>query len=112
MPVRSTIVVAALVLGVSALQAQQPPAASKAGPLPAKVTVPSEYHKLENGLKVVLSRDSSSPTAVVGVYYAIGFRVEPKRCTSRPAVTPASSAMCASVSSPGPRRDMARCAAM
>ena len=43
-----------------------------------KVTVPIEYHKLENGLKVVLSRDSSSPTAVVGVYYNIGFRIEPK----------------------------------
>ena len=43
-----------------------------------KVTVPIEYHKLENGLKVVLSRDTSSPTAVVGVYYNIGFRIEPK----------------------------------
>jgi predicted Zn-dependent peptidase len=45
---------------------------------PAGVTVPIEYHKLENGLKVVLSRDTSSPTAVVGVYYHIGFRIEPK----------------------------------
>ena len=43
-----------------------------------KVTVPIEYHKLDNGLKVVLSRDTSSPTAVVGVYYNIGFRIEPK----------------------------------
>ena len=43
-----------------------------------KVSVPIEYQKLENGLKVVLSRDSSSPTAVVGVYYNIGFRIEPK----------------------------------
>lgn len=34
---------------------------------PAKVTVP-----------VVLSRDTSSPTAVIGVYYNIGFRIEPK----------------------------------
>ena len=42
------------------------------------VTVPIEYQKLDNGLKVVLSRDSSSPTAVVGVYYNIGFRIEPK----------------------------------
>ena len=40
--------------------------------------MPIEYHKLENGLKVVLSRDTSSPTAVVGIYYAIGFRIEPK----------------------------------
>ena len=40
--------------------------------------VPIEYHKLDNGLKVVLSRDTSSPTAVVGLYYNIGFRIEPK----------------------------------
>jgi predicted Zn-dependent peptidase len=46
-------------------------------PAPA-VKVPIEYHKLENGLKVVLSRDTSSPTAVVAVYYNIGFRIEPK----------------------------------
>ena len=45
---------------------------------PQKVTVPIEYHKLDNGLKVVLSRDTSSPTAVVAVYYKIGFRIEPK----------------------------------
>jgi len=43
-----------------------------------KVTVPIEYHKLDNGLKVVLSRDTASPTAVVGLYYNIGFRIEPK----------------------------------
>ena len=50
-------------------------------PAPAakqNVTVPIEYQKLDNGLKVVLSRDGSSPTAVVGVYYNIGFRIEPK----------------------------------
>jgi predicted Zn-dependent peptidase len=45
---------------------------------PQAVTVPVEYHKLSNGLKVVLSRDTSSPTAVVAVYYNIGFRIEPK----------------------------------
>ena len=45
---------------------------------PQAVTVPVEYHKLDNGLKVVLSRDASSPTAVVAVYYNIGFRLEPK----------------------------------
>jgi zinc protease len=42
------------------------------------VTIPVDYHTLENGLKVVLSRDPSSPTAVVAVYYNIGFRIEPK----------------------------------
>ena len=43
-----------------------------------RITIPVEYHKLDNGLKVVLSRDTSSPTAVVGIYYNIGFRIEPK----------------------------------
>ena len=47
-------------------------------PGPGRLTIPVEYHKLPNGLKVVLSRDTSSPTAVVAVYYGIGFRVEPK----------------------------------
>ena len=47
-------------------------------PAPARVTVPVAYHTLANGLKVVLSRDTSSPTAVVAVYYNIGFRIEPK----------------------------------
>jgi zinc protease len=40
--------------------------------------VPVEYHTLPNGLKVVLSPDRTSPTAVVAVYYNIGFRNEPK----------------------------------
>jgi zinc protease len=59
-----------LMLMVSTAGAQQPS--------PSKVSVPIEYHKLGNGLKVVLSRDTSSPTAVVAVYYGIGFRTEPK----------------------------------
>jgi predicted Zn-dependent peptidase len=40
--------------------------------------VPVEYYKLGNGLKVVLSQDHTAPTVVVGVYYNIGFRIEPK----------------------------------
>ena len=40
--------------------------------------VPVEYYKLPNGLRVVLSPDHSAPTVVVGVYYRIGFRVEPR----------------------------------
>jgi zinc protease len=42
------------------------------------LNVPVEYHKLDNGLKVVLSPDRTAPTAVVAVYYGIGFRVEPR----------------------------------
>src|ERR1700693_5330249 len=50
------------------------PAASKA----SGVQIPIEYHKLDNGLKVVLSPDHSSPKVVVAVYYGIGLRNEAK----------------------------------
>lgn len=40
--------------------------------------VPVEYYKLGNGLRVVLSPGHTSPTVCVGVYYRIGFRIEPK----------------------------------
>ena len=43
--------------------------------------VPVEYYKLDNGLKVVLSENKTSPTVVVAVYYNIGFRIEPKNRT-------------------------------
>ena len=43
--------------------------------------VPVEYYKLDNGLKVILSQDRTSPTAIVAVYYNIGFRIEPKNRT-------------------------------
>ncbi len=49
--------------------------------LGASFQIPVEYHKLQNGLKVVLSPDNTAPTAVVGVYYNIGFRIEPKNRT-------------------------------
>jgi len=68
----SRVLLSALLVAASvAVPGAQTPAASK-------VTVPVEYHTLGNGLKVVLSRDPSSPTAVVAVYYNIGFRIEPK----------------------------------
>jgi len=40
--------------------------------------VPVEYYKLPNGLRVVLSQDHTAPTVCVGVYYRIGFRIEPR----------------------------------
>ncbi|MFQ5752031.1 MAG: M16 family metallopeptidase [bacterium] len=43
-----------------------------------KFTVPVEYHKLDNGLKVILSPDHTAPTVTVAVYYNIGFRIEPR----------------------------------
>jgi predicted Zn-dependent peptidase len=44
----------------------------------AALNVPIEYYKLRNGLRVVLSEDHSVPIATIGVYYNIGFRIEPK----------------------------------
>jgi predicted Zn-dependent peptidase len=58
----------------AAATAEPPPDAAGTGGF----SVPVEYSKLANGLKVVLSRDTSSPKAVVAVYYNIGFRIEPK----------------------------------
>src|SRR5712691_2029501 len=54
-------------------------APAHAGPSTAvEFKVPVEYYKLPNGLRVVLSPDHTSPTICVGVYYRIGFRIEPK----------------------------------
>jgi len=41
-------------------------------------SVPVEYYKLPNGLKVILSEDHTAPTVTIAVYYNIGFRIEPK----------------------------------
>jgi len=46
--------------------------------LAAMLTVPVEYYRLPNGLKVVISEAHTAPTVTVAVYYGIGFRVEPK----------------------------------
>jgi len=53
-------------------------AVAAAYPAPSGFQIPVEYRKLPNGLKVVLSRDTTAPVAVVAVYYNIGFRIEPK----------------------------------
>ena len=45
---------------------------------PVNFNVPVHYTTLENGLKVVISPDDTSPIAAVGVYYNIGFRIEPR----------------------------------
>jgi predicted Zn-dependent peptidase len=44
----------------------------------AQFKVPVEYYKLDNGLKVILSQDHTSPTVIVAAYYNIGFRIEPR----------------------------------
>ncbi len=63
-----------LVPSVALAEQNAAPAAAKDN----RLRVPVEYYKLPNGLKVVLSRDQTTPTAVVAVYYNIGFRNEPK----------------------------------
>ncbi|NTX07547.1 insulinase family protein [Myxococcus sp. CA051A] len=87
-------VTAAAFLGCAAShEAQKPeappapaeaPAVAAPAPAPAetpKLQVPVDYFKLDNGLKVVLSRDTTAPKTAIGVYYNIGFRIEPKNRT-------------------------------
>jgi zinc protease len=52
-------------------------AAAPAGSV-SEIKIPVEYYKLPNGLRVVLSPDHTSPIICVGVYYHIGFRIEPR----------------------------------
>jgi len=68
------VLAALLLAGSWALPARPEPAAA-AG---EEFHVPVEYYKLPNGLRVVLSPDHTAPTVCVGVYYRIGFRIEPK----------------------------------
>ncbi len=42
-----------------------------------KLHIPVEHITLENGLRVIASPDRSAPFVTVGVYYQIGFRLEP-----------------------------------
>jgi len=43
-----------------------------------KLQIPIEHTTLPNGLRVVVSPDLAAPVATVGVYYNIGFRLEPR----------------------------------
>ncbi len=63
--------VAALLAGCATVPAAAPPAVDA-------IDVPVEYYRLGNGLKVVLSPAPTAPTVTVGVYYHIGFRIEPR----------------------------------
>jgi predicted Zn-dependent peptidase len=69
-----SLIRSALLAAAGALLARDGAAAAGGGSL----SVPVEYRKLPNGLKVVLSADTTSPKTVVAVYYNIGFRIEPK----------------------------------
>jgi predicted Zn-dependent peptidase len=69
--------IAAVCTQIADLGGQAPGAAAGK----ARLQVPVEYYKLPNGLKVVLSRDQTTPTACAAVYYNIGFRNEPRNRT-------------------------------
>jgi zinc protease len=43
-----------------------------------RLHIPIEHKKLANGLQVVVAPDSAAPVVTVGVYYKIGFRLEPR----------------------------------
>ncbi len=72
------LIVVPLAVVIAASASVIPGAARQAAAPKQGLQVPIEYFKLKNGLKVVLSRDTTTPTAVVAVYYHIGFRNEPK----------------------------------
>ena len=71
----SVALAVSVAIGAIGLAAQQP---ARAAAPTGRLEVPVEYYKLPNGLKVVLSRDTTTPTVAVAVYYNIGFRNEPK----------------------------------
>ncbi|MGH7544239.1 MAG: M16 family metallopeptidase, partial [Gemmatimonadota bacterium] len=55
-----------------------PPAVAAA---PSGLHIETRYYTMPNGLKVVMSRDTTAPVAAVAVYYNIGFRIEPRERT-------------------------------
>jgi predicted Zn-dependent peptidase len=71
---RPVPILATLLVSAALPACQTAPEASTA----STYQVPVSYHKLDNGLRVVLSPDKTAPTVVVAVYYNIGFRNEPR----------------------------------
>ena len=61
--------------GLAGVATAVPAQSPKPGPA---FHVTEQHYKLANGLKVVLSPDATVPTAVVAIYYNIGFRNEPR----------------------------------
>jgi zinc protease len=43
-----------------------------------RLQIPIHSHTLNNGLRVVIAQDTTAPVVTVGVYYKIGFRLEPQ----------------------------------
>ena len=77
MPMRKPPVLAVAILA-GFLVAAACSGGAEDGPMPSKLTVDADYYTLPNGLKVVLSRDTTVPTVGVGIYYHVGFRNEPR----------------------------------
>ena len=44
----------------------------------SRLQVPIHSGKLENGLRVVIAPDNTAPVVTLGIYYKIGFRLEPQ----------------------------------
>jgi zinc protease len=44
----------------------------------SRLQIPIHTGKLENGLRVVVAPDATAPVVTVGIYYKIGFRLEPQ----------------------------------
>ncbi len=57
---------------------QQNQSANDRGQRVNRLQIAMESTTLPNGLKVVIAPDSSAPVVTVGVYYKIGFRLEPQ----------------------------------
>ena len=69
-------------VGLMLISAQGRPATAAVpqprGGAASGLQIETQYYRLPNGLKVVLSRDTTVPTVTVAVYYGIGFRIEPR----------------------------------
>ena len=80
MRARHLPVLLGLLLATGAASAQpRPPAtppAAVAAPATTRLDIPVTRERLENGLRVVMSPDHTSPTVAVAVYYDVGARVE------------------------------------
>lgn len=73
------VVVALAACGKQAADsASATPSAGSTSSPPTSLSVDISYDTLPNGLKVVMSRDTTAPTVGVGVYYHVGFRNEPR----------------------------------
>jgi zinc protease len=71
---RFAIAAAGAVIACARSIAPSPPAAT---PTVTMATTEIQFHQLENGLRVALSRDTTVPLVRIGVYYDVGSRDEP-----------------------------------